>query len=168
MSVLPDTSSAQAWNANAWQNAEPVVDPSTELDANVAKEIACNAAAVSRTALRAVVRFVAASTGNATVTDHDAVWGNADAVKPVVTAYGNSGAPDSKTYRITWPATVYDELGGAHSVNVRFPVVLSVLGDYVGRGASVQTHTANTIDVVTYSPEGKNYCSGSSFVVGFL
>lgn len=97
-------------------NDSPVVNPTTDLDADADTKSRANVAMMTHTLARAIRRFAGHAT---TPTDpssgfvHDATWGNTPALKPPVTK-GGTGIFD-----ITWPATVTDELGVAHTTNLR-------------------------------------------------
>jgi hypothetical protein len=160
---LPDIDSAVAIGANAWMDAEPVVDPTTELPAATMKTIAANATAITHTATRACVLFQCATYTSGdqaiTVLDHDAVWGNHESVAPTVVQSESAGA-----YVITWPETVTDELGNTHVVNCRFPRVH--LYTYVHNAyAMVSVFTANTIRVSAHLADSYSSLNGARILV---
>ena len=83
----------------AYQNARPVRDPTTQVDAAKFNRLAEDAAQMTRTAIRATVSFVTATSGStidpANVT-HFSVWGSSSAQKPVVARAGTG------EYTVTW------------------------------------------------------------------
>lgn len=87
----------------------PVVDPTTDLPARVSNETRADVAQMTRMIGRAFVTF----DNGGEVSDHDAVWGNADAVKPVVVPFS------AGRYQVTWPSSVVDARGTTRSVNLR-------------------------------------------------
>jgi hypothetical protein len=93
----------------------PVRDATTDESAASINLVKMNVAGATHTQDRAWVRFVGHATTPADPTSnvHDAVWGDSVSVKPSP-AKGGTGI-----YDITWPATVTDELGATHSVNLR-------------------------------------------------
>lgn len=121
---LPDISSLDSFGG-ALQNYAAVTDPETDEDAKYRNRYACDVAMMGHTAPRAIVSFVAVN-GSAPTDPvdfvHDALWGDAVGVKPVV-ARTNEGI-----WTVTWPSTVDDELtsedeilggGVTHAVNIR-------------------------------------------------
>ena len=149
---LPDTDSAQSWGADAWVNAYPVADPTTDQDAAILKEIACDTAGATHTQARAMAlaSCVTYTSGSQTiaVADHDATWGTAVAPTCLQTAAG--------VYTFSWPATVTDELDAVHTLNCRMPKV-SVLGSTNGV-ARVASWTANTVTVHAYTTAWSAEC----------
>ncbi|MFA5186344.1 MAG: hypothetical protein WC551_07715 [Patescibacteria group bacterium] len=147
--TLPAIDSAAAWGADTWTDFEPIVDPTTELPASVAKTIAADTAAMTHTAVRAWVRFLCATytsgTVACTVVDHDSVWGSATAPTVDEVAAGQ--------YTITWPASVTDELGAIHTLAIRAPLQPALSGSATfGIGyAMVFSFTANVINLRTYN-----------------
>lgn len=87
-------------------NYSAVEDVTTDLDAVQVNGALCNVAMMTHTAIRAYRSYISAATTGA-ITDptfaHDALWGNASAVKPVM-ARTSQGI-----FTCTWPATVQDE-----------------------------------------------------------
>jgi|WetSurMetagenome_2_1015567.scaffolds.fasta_scaffold01366_15 hypothetical protein len=144
--TLPGIDSASDWEADSWANAEPLVDPETEIPAESAREIAANIAAATHTQIRAIVQFdgVTYTSGSMeiAVAAHEEVWGSATNSPPTIvqTAAGR--------YKVTWPTTVVDELAESHTLGVRYPYPPGVSGAVVGRGYVVD-YTANTITIQT-------------------
>lgn len=111
--TLPDTDSLSTLGG-ALSNAWPVVDPTTDLDADADNKNRCDVAMMTHTALRAWCAFTtAATTGALARVGHDAMWGNASAIAPALARTG------AGTFTLTYPATVYDELGVGHALNFR-------------------------------------------------
>lgn len=109
--TLPSTDSISTYGG-IFIDASPVENPQTDLSATNFTQMSASVAMGTHTAIRAWVQF----TGNATtpiLVSHDALWGNAAGVTPTLvrTALGQ--------YFVSWPTSVNDELGVAHSVNVR-------------------------------------------------
>lgn len=99
----------------------PVVDPTTDLPAEASNETRADVAAMTRTIGRAFVSF----DNGGEVSLHDAVWGNSDAVKPVVAVLSTG------RYQITWPSSVTDARGVSRPVNLRIGVPSLVDVGYV-------------------------------------
>ena len=83
------------------RNAYPVEDATTDLDSLYWNLTAANVAAMTNTAIRAWVKFSVA-TGEVTLVDHNAVWG--DGIDPVLVV------EDTGIYSITYDATQSDSL----------------------------------------------------------
>lgn len=115
--TLPGIDSAAAWGADTWDDFEPIVDPTTELSAGVAKTMAADVAEMTHTIPKAWVHFAlptyTSGSVTCTVIDHDSLWGSLDAVKPTVVET-SAGA-----FTLTWPSSVTDELGALHTLNIR-------------------------------------------------
>lgn len=90
----------------------PVTDPSTDLSAEASNELRADNAAMTRTAVKAIVKF---TTDGTTVTvdnlDHDAVYGNASLYKP--TGVRNSAGD----FTITFPSSVSDARSKTQTIN---------------------------------------------------
>jgi hypothetical protein len=143
---LPDVDSVIDWGAQDWVNPEAVVDPTSELDAEVMKEIAADVAGATHTVDRAWCRIVGtATTGDVTIQDHEANWGTATAVKPSCNHTG------SFTYVFTWPTTITDDLGVTRTLLVRMPHAEAANTSGM---AKVWSWTANTITVNTMLANG--------------
>lgn len=114
MAGLPDIDTIGTYGG-ALVDEVAVADATLDESAVSINLVKMNVAGATHTQDRAWMRFV----GNATTPAdpgsnvHDAVWGNAVGVKPT-TAKGGTGI-----YDVTWPATIVDELGVTHSVNLR-------------------------------------------------
>jgi hypothetical protein len=115
-----------------------VTDPTTDQPASGAAQQACDTAAMTRTAPRAIVKFTTNGTGVPTLVLHEAQWGIG--TTPVVARTGVG------MFTITWPVTVVDELGVSQSVNLRFtdwPALDGVVG------VNLATATVTAPNVVT-------------------
>jgi hypothetical protein len=113
--TLPDID-ALATYGGALNNYAPVEDPSTDEDAGYRNKYATNVAAATHTVCRAWCAFVGKASSppdDPSSNVHDSVWGNLLGVKPTVARTGPG------VYTITWPTSVNDELGVAHTVNLR-------------------------------------------------
>lgn len=108
--TLPDKDSIDTYGGTK-TDYQPVEDASTDRSADEINGALASVAMMTRTCLRAYAMFT--THGSApTVDEHEALWGNANAVKPAVTVSGTG------IYLINWPETVDDELGTEHSVNL--------------------------------------------------
>ena len=143
---LPDSISFSGVGGNKLEYSA-VVDTSTDRSAaEVNTAFAC-AAAISRTTIRAWVKFNTDDAEVVTVTAWDAVWKEFITTPPTVTLEN-----DGK-YLVTFPATVLDEQGVSHSVNLNAGWVNmcgdAVFGDALfGSGAfNVSILTANTVRI---------------------
>ncbi len=114
--TLPDIDALSTYGGPL-NNYAPIVDPTTDEDAASRNKYAMNVAMMTHMIPRAMRSFVGVA--GATPTDplsglvHDALWGNGTGLKPVV------GWSATGVWTCTWPATVVDELGVTHSVNLR-------------------------------------------------
>ena len=93
-------------------NYDPVTDPNVELDATYDNKTRANVAGATQTQPRAIVQFACATANPMAITSHWAVWGNDPSVAPTVSR------SSAGRYQVTWPATVDDELGDTHTVNL--------------------------------------------------
>jgi hypothetical protein len=94
-------------------NANPVEDPTTDLDASLANEQRQDTAAMTRMCPRARVRWTY-SGGVVTVASQDAVWGNG--TPPTVTR------SSAGVFAITWPTTVTDARGETWGLNLQMAI----------------------------------------------
>jgi hypothetical protein len=149
--ALPDKATGSDNYGTPYQNERPVEDPTTEPDAGAINEALVDIAACTRTAVRAWVKFpgltYTAGTQSIPITSHDAVWGSAVGVAPVVTQSATG------IYLITWPTTVDDELGDPHTLNIVMPLQ-PVTIDTTLSAAKVSAFTANTMTVRTFNAAG--------------
>lgn len=117
--TLPDIDSL-ATLGGALNNLSAVENPLTDRDAAGANQAYANAAAMTHTLIRAWAHITLNGSAAPTLVAHDAVWGNAIGVAPVL-AHVTTGIVS-----LTWPTTVFDEIPngapgytGAHTVNLR-------------------------------------------------
>jgi hypothetical protein len=132
------------------------VDPETEMAAANMNRLVAQVTMLSHTFAKAWV-YCTISGLTISVTDHDAVWGNTDAVKPTATRLGNGH------FEVAW-ATAYNDLQDdpeSHSVSIRACLVsvsnaggANLLSDWVITGANtVEVYTKNT-SATAISPGG--------------
>jgi hypothetical protein len=149
--ALPGKATLADTYGGPYANERPVEDNTTEVDAPFFNEMAADAAATTRTAVRAWVAF-AGTTYTAgdqviAVVDHDAVWGASGAVEPDIIQN------PAGTYTITWPATVDDELGETHTLDIQLPLQPTLITATL-MDVRVSAYTANTITLKTFSVAG--------------
>jgi hypothetical protein len=82
----------------------PVIDPTRDRPAAGANAGYAAAAGMTHTAVRAWVRMTLNGTATPVLVAHDAIWGNAVGVAPVLARTGVG------VETITWPANVQDEI----------------------------------------------------------
>ncbi len=119
MPILPDVATLDNDLGGTLVNYAPVEDATTDLDAGFDNNSRCMAAMASHNAMRCWSRVTTgASTGAMVLVAHDAMWGNAIGVAPVV-AFVSLGK-----FTVTWPTSVNDELvpPNAHTLNLRYCV----------------------------------------------
>jgi len=111
--VLPAISTIDNYGGEL-EDFAPVTDPTTDRAAADMNAAMADVAMLGHCGIRAWCRFTAAaSTGAMVLVAHDAMWGNTDAVKPTL-ARSSSGV-----FTLTWPTSVTDELGDAHTLVLR-------------------------------------------------
>jgi hypothetical protein len=161
--TLPEVDSSSDWEADSWANAEPLVDPETEIPAEAAREIAANISAATHTQIRAIVKFTGATYTSGSmpiaVGAHEEVWGSATNNPPTIVQ------TSAGRYKVTWPTTIVDELGAVHTIGVRYPYLPTVSGPIAGRG-HVYDYTANTVTIQTVnSAFSNNSLNGDTIIV---
>lgn len=111
--TLPDIDSTATYGGPK-QDDRPVENPLTDESAADINKMKASVAGMTQTAERAIRRFVGHATTppDAASNAHFSVWGNTPDLKPPVTKGGTG------VYDITYPATVLDELGEEHTVNL--------------------------------------------------
>lgn len=156
---LPNISSLDDLGG-ALANYAPVTDPTTDEDAKFRNRYACDVAALGHTAPRAWVRFTAVAAGAPTdpaSNVHDALWGSAVGVKPVVARTGVG------IWTVTYPTTVNSELtlkpvdqggGVTHTVNLRTAIAQATAVAGVLRHAVAEVTTANVVTVRGFTAGG--------------
>lgn len=99
------------------KNYHPITDPTTDLDANATDDTRSDIAAMTRTSVRAWVRFnvhqLFVGHFSLILNAWDAVYGNDPSNQPVL-AYVDFG-----NYTVTFPSTVVDSLGVTRSLNLQ-------------------------------------------------
>lgn len=120
-----------------------VTDPTTDLSAAASNQFRADVAMMSRTAVRAWVRFSGHAT-TPTIVASDAVWG----ATPPTVAHAATG-----TYTVTWPATVSDALGVTQAVNFGCVVECAVDSQFLASAQAVLT-SANVVTVYTFNSAG--------------
>jgi len=125
------------------ENVRPIVDRTTEMDADDENQRSIDVAMMTQTSIRAVASFVGTASSPPTAPTsgyvHVAQWGSALLVKPTFarTATG--------VFTITWPTTVTDELGTVHTLNFQYALQPSVSGTT----AFIATATLTAANVLT-------------------
>lgn len=102
---LPATIDPETDLGLPFENATEVADPNTDVSATFYETLCITVAAMSHTAPRAWAIVSAAASGSTTgvlLRDHDAMWGDTNAVKPTVTRTA-TGA-----YTVAWAASYQD------------------------------------------------------------
>jgi hypothetical protein len=142
--TLPSTDTIQTYGG-VFIDASPVENPLTDQASAQFNQLSASVAMSTHTVIRGWVQF----TGNATtpvLVAHDSLWGNSAPVTPTVSRVG------AGQYRIVWPTSVNDELGVAHTLNVRggFCNVQTASG---ASNANFQKDTSNSTQI---------FCSASN------
>lgn len=148
--TLPDIDTI-ATLGGALQNFAPVEDPTTDLDAGADNASRTNVAMMTHTAVRAMRRFLGHATTPADPVSgfiHDAVWGSSAPVKATVTKGGTG------IYPLTWPTTVQDELGVAHTLNLRCARAWVEITGSVRYSAEARATAGNVVEVRVFIDGG--------------
>lgn len=135
----------------------PSEDPETDLSADYYNDLSASVAAMTHLAPRAWAVLVGhATTPTVSNSSHDSAWGSLVAVKPTPTRVGTGH------FRLTWPTSVTDELGGSYSVNLRAPWC-NVRGSTL-YFAQCDLVSANVVDLYVFNSSGSaNDAAGVSF-----
>lgn len=158
--TAPDIDSLATYGG-ALNNYAPVTDPTTDRDAAAANQAYASAAAMTHTSRRCWARFVgAASTGALALqvtNGHDSHWGSASGVKPtfVRTSAG--------IVVLTWPATVTDEIGVVHTLNLRWARCANEDADGFFR-AKVTSPNVVTVTMSTTAAAASDFVGNGIFV----
>jgi hypothetical protein len=97
----------------AKQNAQPVEDASSEVDATTEwNKVVNDLAQLTHTAPRAILTFPTVAAGNSTPASTKTFWGNASSEFPTTVTRTGTGA-----YQITYPASFDDYLENAETVS---------------------------------------------------
>ena len=145
--TLPDVDSLSVYGG-ALNDYFPVEDPSTDRAAAAANQGYASTAAATHTVGRAWVRFVTSATTPALtiVNSNDSVWGNAIGVLPVL-ARVSAGV-----FTVTWPATIIDELGATHTINLRRAEIMAEGATLIPVQCSATA--ANVVTVYVFTTAG--------------
>lgn len=116
MPNLPDIATLANDLGGTLVNYAPVEDASTDLDASFDNGSRNNVAMMTHTAPRSWARVTTgANTGAMVLVSNDAMWGNS---VPPTKAFVSLG-----TFTLTYPTSVNDELGVAHTLNLRWATI---------------------------------------------
>jgi hypothetical protein len=111
--TLPGSATLSTYGGAKQDYLAGVTDELTDRGAAEANQAYADIAGATHTIGRAYVRFRLNAAADPTLLLHDAVWGNAPGVAPVLD-WVSTGR-----IKITWPQTVTDELGVEHTVAFR-------------------------------------------------
>jgi hypothetical protein len=137
--LLPEVADLDTFGG-VFVDADPVVDPETDMAASYQNRINAQLAAASHTQPRAWARCTI-SGGVITLADHDAVWGSGAGVAPTA-VYSATGV-----YTVTW-AAAYDDLQDTpeeHAVSLRAAVATG----YAGTSARIVCASCTSAVVAT-------------------
>lgn len=145
MSGLPGIATIDTYGGIK-QNADPLENRQTDMDAAEWNVMANDCAGMTQTALRSIVRIQLNSTSNPTILGHWSTWGNSPSVIPTVTF--------TSTGRIlfSYPATVTDGNNATQTVIFRDGLV-QMRGVQAIRLAPIISFSgsANSFDVFFYT-----------------
>lgn len=124
-----------------------VTDPTTDRPAGSATSAGSNqayasVAAMTHTAPRCFAKFVGAASAPATPTVYNSNWHQNTPTAPTMSRTGTG------VFRMTWPATVTDELGGTQTINFRFGIASAEGGTFAHPQVSVVSANVLQIDVL--------------------
>jgi hypothetical protein len=120
------------------ENYAPILNPSTDYDANQIDEANADVAACTRTVSRGRIKLTLASTTPGLIlNDWETVWKESTDTLPIL-ARSSTGV-----FTITFPTSVVDVLGVVRSVNIRFSSVGNV------EGATGLAFTSPSVNVIT-------------------
>jgi hypothetical protein len=145
--LAPDTPDLDTFGGT-FVNADPVVDPETDMDAAYQNRLTAQVVMLSHAAPRAWARCTV-SGGVVTVADHDAVWGTGGGVAPTATYVGPG------EYTVAWAAS-YDDLQAtpeSHAVSLRC-VQASAFRAAAARIVNARLADAVTAEVTAYDAAG--------------
>lgn len=145
--LAPDTPDLDTFGGT-FVNADPVVDPETDMDAAYQNRLTAQVVMLSHTAPRAWARCTV-SGGVVTVADHDAVWGSGGGVAPTATYVGPG------EYTVAWAAS-YDDLQStpeSHAVSLRYATA-SGFRPAFARIVNARLADAVTAEVTAYDAVG--------------
>lgn len=127
-------------------DASAVRNPTSQISAKLFNQLIEDVAQMTRTALRAMVRFTTVTSGNPTVSSHKSAWGDTDTQKPTVTRTGTG------LYTVTYATALTNGLGDSESVSFGFGEA-HLLGSTDGK-ARVDTIAANVVTLRVYDAAG--------------
>lgn len=145
--LLPDTTDFASYGT-LLQNASPIANPLTDIDAAKLNAIQADCSAMTGTAIRAWALVTLAATTNAmAIAAHGSNWGASLAVKPVParTSIG--------LFTLTFPVSVTDALSVVHTLNLRAGPAPNVMSStlYFARIVSV---VANVVTFQVWNSAG--------------
>jgi hypothetical protein len=152
--TLPSQDTIQTYGGSL-SNYGPVIDPTTDRDAAAANQAYATTAMASRMVPRVEVAIV----GNATMptlASWEAVWKQATLTPPTLSRVGTGH------YRATLPASVQDELGVAHTVNLTRAWSNVEAPGYTSNAV---VSSPNVVDVYVYSGASLSDAVGATVVV---
>lgn len=162
--TTPDIDSFSSDYGGPYQNAHQIEDPTTDLGDVALNNALCSTAMMTHTAIRAWALFtgVAYTSGTVAVVpdDHNAMWGSSSAVRPTV------GETAAGIYTLTWAASQLDELGVAHTLNIRVPFCQVYGAD--GLRGKVISWTSRTVTINVTSAGALNALIGTKIVVWWI
>lgn len=146
MSTLPQASTFDDFGGVKLDYGGPPVTPSVDRSAAEVNGCFASVASGSRTSVRAYCQFTGVSSGNPTVSLHNAHWGSTLSVIPTVVRNSTGN------YTVTWPASVTDPLGVVQAVN--FQTAIANLEGTVFGFVNATQATPNTVTILTASSAG--------------
>jgi hypothetical protein len=161
--TLPSKDSLETYGG-AMSNYSDPVDPTTDEDAAWRNKYAANVAMMTHTVTRGARSFLGTTGGATGIADpssgfvHDAVWGDSAGVK-IVASYVQTGV-----YELTAPATVSDELGTTHTLNIRRAWGNVDSSDGTLRIANAKPSAAQRMTVYTYQANASGQLLPSQLV----
>ena len=147
--TLPDRDTLATYGGPMSNYSDPI-DPTTDEDAAFRNKYAANVAMMSHTIGRAARSFLGTTGGATAIADpstgfvHDALWGDGASVKPSVTHV------QTGIYDATWPSSVNDELGAAHTLTLRRAKAAVESSDGTLRIAEAKITGSQKVRIYTY------------------
>lgn len=148
MPVLPESSSFNDFGGSK-VDYSPVVDTSTDRSAQQLNDALCDVAQMSRTAIRGWVRITLSPMNNPTLVSSNSwntVWRGGTSTSPTFIRSGTG------VNTITFPASVNDEQGNAHTINIQSAQIELEGGNFGFCSTSVTS--ANVITIYTANTSG--------------
>jgi hypothetical protein len=125
-----------------YKDALPVEDPETQLSSDAFNALAEDAAQLTRTGLRAIIRFATQTASDPAVMQAVGVWGNATAQQPTITRRGIGH------YAVEYPVSFVDPNGVSEDVSFLFGQA-SIEGDAPGH-VRVSGIAANVVVIYVF------------------